>query len=135
MEVKNDRDVQVAKEKAAKYLLESNFTISISVTPNGAGICIVGNPAALLDELIKGDLKGDHDLLRNLNEIRDLIGQIINDHLDIVNSNFMKGFKRFKEARDNGLPIQHEPNIREMLNELADVLHEAEKRRDEARND
>jgi DNA-binding winged helix-turn-helix (wHTH) protein len=97
---------------------------------------MVGNPSALLDELIKGDMQGNHSLMENINEIRDLLGEVMNNALDIINTDFMKGFKRFQKDKSTGKLNDPAKALHELINVIGIALEEKRKQRDnETRND
>ena len=99
----DEREVQHAKEIAVKAILESQFFISVAVTPRGTATSVVGNGSKLITALLDDDFKGDGKLLIEITQIRAILQEILTDYLDVKEMPQYKMIRALKRMKDEGI--------------------------------
>ena len=97
------KEQQESRELSAKYILESEFFVSIVVTKNGAGASIVGNGSKLITALLDDDFRESGKLLAEITEIRAILAEILKDFFDIKERPEYKLIRHIKALKDAGL--------------------------------
>jgi hypothetical protein len=115
-EQEKKREFDAAVVDVTKLLKRSTFFINIAILDEGAQIAVMGPRKELLMALLHSDTVGSSILLEQLTNIRSLLGDVINDFLD----------------------VKEEPNYKVIkdLMHIAKLMHDKRKQsKDETRND
>jgi len=78
-----DREMKAAVKEVTELLGEAKFFINLTLTEQGAQVAMMGERKELLLALLYSDTVGTSVLLEQITDIRNVLGEAVNQFLDI----------------------------------------------------